>query len=59
MAELIVLLVLALSHNLVRKDRLVRENECVESARMLGDEPRGKVIDSIGFGASPAKHFVC
>ena len=36
-AESIVLFVLALSHNLVRKDRLVREGKWVESTRMLGN----------------------
>jgi phosphoglycerate dehydrogenase-like enzyme len=51
MAESIVLFVLALSHNLVRKDRMVREGKWVESTRILGSEPRDKVIGSIGFGA--------
>ena len=50
MAESIVLFVLALSHNLVRRDRMVREGKWVESTRMLGSEPRDKVIGSIGFG---------
>src|SRR5579863_1611327 len=39
-AESIVLLVLALSHNLVRKDRLVREGRWPESTHRLGREPR-------------------
>ena len=50
MAESAVLLVLALSHNLVRKDRLVRQGKWAESTRFLGREPRGRVIGSIGFG---------
>jgi phosphoglycerate dehydrogenase-like enzyme len=50
MAESIVLLVLALSHHLVRKDRLVRNGNWVESTRRLGQEPGGRVIGSIGFG---------
>jgi phosphoglycerate dehydrogenase-like enzyme len=49
-AESIVLFVLALSHNLVRKDRLMREGRWVESTRILGNEPRDKVIGSVGFG---------
>jgi len=50
MAESAVLLVLALSHNLVRKDRLVRQGKWAESTRPLGREPRGRVIGSVGFG---------
>ena len=50
MAESIVLFVLALSHNLVRKDRMVRAGQWVESTRTLGREPRDRVIGSIGFG---------
>jgi len=50
MAESIVLLVLALSHRLVRKDRLVREGKWVESTQPLGREPRARVIGSIGCG---------
>ena len=50
MAESIVLFVLALSHNLVPRDRMVREGKWIESTRMLGNEPREKVIGSIGFG---------
>ena len=48
--ESIVLFVLALSHNLVRKDRMVREGRWVESTRALGREPRDRVIGSVGFG---------
>ncbi len=50
MAESIVLFVLALSHNLVQKDRMVREGRWVESTRALGREPRDRVIGSVGFG---------
>jgi phosphoglycerate dehydrogenase-like enzyme len=50
MAESIVLLVLALSHNLVRKDRLVRQGRWAESTRPLGREPRGRTIGTIGLG---------
>ena len=50
MAESIVLLVLALSHNLVRKDRLVRKGQWAESTRPLGREPRGRTVGTIGFG---------
>jgi len=49
-AEAIVLYVLALSHGLVRKDRLVREGKWVESTKPLGREPRDRVIGSIGLG---------
>ena len=50
MAESIVLMVLALSHRLVRKDRLVREGRWAESTLPLGQEPRDRVIGTIGFG---------
>ena len=50
MAESIVLLVLALSHNLVRKDRLMREGRWAESTRPLGREPRDRTIGTVGFG---------
>jgi phosphoglycerate dehydrogenase-like enzyme len=50
MAESIVLFVLALSHNLVRKDRMVREGRWVESTRALGREPRDRVIGTVGYG---------
>jgi D-3-phosphoglycerate dehydrogenase len=49
-AESIVLLVLALSHNLVLKDRLVRQGRWVESTRKLGGEPRDRVVGTIGLG---------
>ena len=50
MASSIVLFVLALSHNLVIKDRMVRQGLWVESTRKLGREPRGRVIGTIGLG---------
>jgi D-3-phosphoglycerate dehydrogenase len=50
MAESIVLFILALSHDLVRKDRLVRAGKWTESTRPLGRETRGKTVGSIGFG---------
>jgi phosphoglycerate dehydrogenase-like enzyme len=49
-AESIVLLVLALSHNLLNKDRLVRQCRWPESTRRLGREPRGRVVGTIGLG---------
>jgi phosphoglycerate dehydrogenase-like enzyme len=49
-AESIVLLVLALSHNLLRKDRLVRRGLWAESARPLGREPRQRIFGTIGLG---------
>jgi phosphoglycerate dehydrogenase-like enzyme len=49
-AESIVLFVLALSHNLVLKDRLMRQGRWVESTRKLGNEPRDRVIGTIGLG---------
>lgn len=49
-AESIVLFVLALSHNLVLKDRQVRRGEWKESTRELGREPRDRVIGTVGFG---------
>lgn len=50
MAESIVLLVLALSHNLLRKDRLLRGGHWVESTRPLGRQPRDRTIGTIGMG---------
>ncbi len=49
-AESIVLFILALSHNLVLKDRLVREGRWAESTHKLGTEPRDRVIGTIGLG---------
>jgi len=50
MASSIVLMVLALSHNLVLKDRMMRQGRWVESTRKLGREPRDRVIGTIGLG---------
>jgi len=50
MAESIVLLVLSLSHNLVIKDRMVREGRWVASRRKLGRGPRDRTIGTIGLG---------
>jgi len=49
-AESIVLLVLALSHNLLNKDRLVRQGRWPESTRRLGREPRDRIVGTIGMG---------
>jgi phosphoglycerate dehydrogenase-like enzyme len=49
-AESIVLFVLALSHNLVIKDRKVRQGLWTESTRRLGREPRQRVVGTIGMG---------
>ncbi len=48
--ESIVLLVLALSHHLLRKDRQVRRGLWAESTRALGREPRQRVVGTIGLG---------
>lgn len=50
MAESIVLFVLALSHNLVIKDRMMRDGRWAESSRRLGREPRDRTIGTIGLG---------
>jgi len=50
MAESIVLFVLALSHNLVMKDRMVRQGQWKDSTRKLGREPRDRTIGTIGLG---------
>jgi phosphoglycerate dehydrogenase-like enzyme len=49
-AEAIVLFVLALSHNLMSKDRQVRLGQWTESTRRLGREPRQRVVGTIGMG---------
>jgi phosphoglycerate dehydrogenase-like enzyme len=48
--ESIVLLMLALSHNLVAKDRLVRQGQWAQSTVRLGREPRQRVVGTIGLG---------
>lgn len=49
-ASSIVALVLAASHRMVWKDRLIRRGEWVGSTRRLGREPRGRVVGTIGLG---------
>lgn len=49
-AEAIVLFVLALSHRLLSKDRQVRKGLWAESTRLLGREPRQRVVGTIGLG---------
>jgi len=49
-AESILLLVLALSHRLTSKDRLVRQGRWAESTQRLGREPRDRVVGTIGLG---------
>lgn len=49
-ASSILLLVLATSHNLVWKDRLIRRGEWAASTRVPGKEPRGRVIGTVGLG---------
>ena len=49
-AESIVLFVLALSHHLVCKDRQVRQGRWAESTRLLGREPRQRIVGTIGLG---------
>ena len=48
--ESIVLLMLALSHNLIAKDRMVRQGQWTQSTRRLGREPRQRVVGTIGLG---------
>jgi phosphoglycerate dehydrogenase-like enzyme len=49
-ASSIVVMVLALSHNLVLKDRMMRAGQWVESTRRLGREPRGRTVGTVGMG---------
>jgi phosphoglycerate dehydrogenase-like enzyme len=49
-AESIVLYILALSHNLVLKDRMLRRGQWAESTRNLGREPRERIVGTIGLG---------
>ncbi len=49
-AESILLLVLALSHRLLIKDRQVRQGRWAESTHRLGREPRDRVVGTIGLG---------
>ncbi len=49
-AESILLSVLALSHRLLQKDRMVRQGRWAESMHRLGREPRDRVVGTIGLG---------
>lgn len=49
-AESILLMVLALSHRLLTKDRMVRQGRWAESTHRLGREPRDRVVGTIGMG---------
>ena len=49
-AESILLFVLALSHRLTIKDRLIRQGHWSESTRNLGREPRDRIVGTIGMG---------
>lgn len=49
-AESIVLLVLALSHRLLQKDRMVRQGQWAQSTHRLGREPRDRVVGTVGIG---------
>ena len=49
-AESILLLMLALSHRLLEKDRMVRKGLWAESTHRLGREPRDRVVGTIGMG---------
>ncbi len=49
-AESILLLILALSHRLVERDRMVRQGQWAESKHRLGREPRERVVGTIGLG---------
>ena len=49
-AEAILLFVLALSHRLTIKDRMVRQGSWAESTRRLGREPRDRIVGTIGMG---------
>lgn len=49
-AESILLMMLALSHRLLEKDRMVRQGRWAESTHRLGREPRSRVVGTIGLG---------
>ncbi len=49
-AESILLMVLALSHRLLQKDRMVRQGRWAESTGRLGREPRDRVVGTVGLG---------
>ena len=60
-AQSILLLVLAISHRLLQKDRLVRDGRWAESTLPLGREPRDRVVGTIGLGniAREAIRLLC
>jgi phosphoglycerate dehydrogenase-like enzyme len=49
-AESILMLLLALSHRLLQKDRMLRQGRWAESTQRLGREPRDRVVGTIGMG---------
>ncbi|HEV2487585.1 MAG TPA: hydroxyacid dehydrogenase [Terracidiphilus sp.] len=49
-AESILLMMLALSHRLLEKDRMIRQGHWAESTHRLGREPRDRVVGTIGMG---------
>jgi phosphoglycerate dehydrogenase-like enzyme len=49
-AESILLLMLALSHRMLQKDRMIRRGRWAESTHPLGREPRDRVVGTIGMG---------
>ena len=49
-AESILLMMLALSHRLLQKDRMIRQGRWAESTLPLGREPRNRVVGTIGMG---------
>jgi phosphoglycerate dehydrogenase-like enzyme len=57
MASSIVLMILALSHNIVVKDRMMRQGEWTKSTRRLGREPRDRVVGTIGLGNIASEAF--
>jgi phosphoglycerate dehydrogenase-like enzyme len=57
MASSIVLMVLALSHNIVAKDRMMRQGKWTESTRRLGREPRDRVVGTVGLGNIASEAF--
>jgi phosphoglycerate dehydrogenase-like enzyme len=49
-AESILLLILALSHRLLQKDKMVRQGHWAQSTLRLGREPRDRSVGTIGLG---------
>lgn len=50
MAESEVLLILALSHNLLPRDQMLRCGQWERGQRLLGREPRDRIVGTIGLG---------